>query len=194
MSNSYEDFENLVAGVFSSQELAELSHELGVQAKPYYLEPVSPSVEDMLTSFDGLLVSLQGAGAGCERILKSTFLSQLAVENTLHQGDSIRINGTASYITQISLGERGWGVMYEPAELFGDFEALAIAPWYDVPQHEEPEDTEIYLRPHGLLVSVSAGRIVYADGDTDNLAGITYVPLQHGQPELHRVIQAPSVS
>lgn len=182
-------FFGLMKQTFTPADLQRMSQ----NTSPYTLEPIQPGREELLGHFDALLEQLLVAREQqARRASIASFLGNLTSLLEVAPGDPVCIRRLTSYKTRFADGEYGWGVLHGVgAVLRGEFGGMTVDGWFDIPQGiEEPEEPELelYRRDQGLLVVVANPELVFEDGDILPLDGPTGVPLNHGKPDLYRVL------
>jgi hypothetical protein len=183
-------FMDLMGRAFSPADLRRMS----LSVSPYTIEPMQPGRNELLAHFDGLLEQLLLAREQkVKRAKIETFLGNLAGLIEVSPGEPLWVKRPMSYKTRFSDGEYGWGVLRgDDAVLRGDFGGMVVDEWFDIPLGiEEPEEDELelYRREQGLLVVIANPELAFEDGDVLPLEGLTGVPLNHGMPELYRVLR-----
>lgn len=183
-------FKDLIRRTFTPEDLRRMS----LSASPYAIEPIQPGRQEMLLHFDALLEQLLRLREQDVRRAKiESFLGNLASMIEVSPGEQVYVKRPLSYKTRFADGEYGWGVLNcDDVVLRGDFGGMIVDEWFDIPEGiEEPEEheLELYRREQGLLVVVANPELEFDDGDVLSLEGLTGVPLNHGRPELYRVLQ-----
>jgi hypothetical protein len=79
----------------------------------------------------------------------------------------------------------------EGASIYGDFLSMDIRSWLDIPSSEAAIGASYFYEiDNGLHVIMSGSRLEQPDGSVEILGDVT-VPLNHGKPELYRVLRPP---
>lgn len=186
MSQIDDEFKRLVGVAFTAEEQERFDQ----PDCAFTTERLIPGREELLRDFDGLLEVLLGVKQEEEaRRHKDRFLGDIALKVNISFGTELRVSKASSFVTQVATGELAWGVLNGGADIFGDFAGLSIAPWYDVPTDEHPEEEDLYFRDCGLMIAVTNPHLVFADGERQPLDGRSLVPLNHGMPEMYRVLR-----
>lgn len=185
MAGEQGDFDSLVAGLLADGDFL-----VGAEkpAAPPLLLPVTPDRAEMLrlcdAAVDGLTELKVGPGwEDLRRRIMDEFTFRFLPDLDIEPNDEVHIRGARSFATPA-----GWVVLDGGQEIVGDFQTLLIDSWYDLPFEEAAcRHMDEFRREDGLHLMLEAGRLLL--DDEVQVVGLMAVPLNHGRPELYRVLQ-----
>lgn len=177
-------FYQIIDNNFSNEEIAWTIDSVG--SNPYAVEPITPNRERLLEYFSDVLDVFFAMKVAKEWAGLTTELAKvISPLMNVRPGEEMLVNGARSFLTD----GQGLGVLDGSADIFGVYRALCIERWYNVPfVGDALHDFERYKIDPGLHVMVSAATINFPDGERE-IIGDILVPLNHGYPELGKVIR-----
>ncbi len=180
-----EDFSRILQGSFSPEEIAEA--EKAAACNPYALEPVLPNREMLLEYLQAMLVALTDMRVERDwEQLTAEFANNVTSILDIHSGDEVLVREPRSF-----LGPEGsFGVLDGSSEISGDFFGMCVEDWFDVPFEEGAlQDVERYKTEAGLHVMIGGAALSSPFDESREALGMILVPLNHGRPELYKVLR-----
>lgn len=184
MSDTHNDFEKLVGGLFSAEEELEFNSQL---QGPFY-EQLYPDRIVLLEHFDALMDCLICTDLPSKRDeALAKFFTSMALIRELEPEMAMAVFNPASFIRTSEADGTALGLFDENSKATGNYQGLSLGPWLDIPRGEElPDEEEPYFRKYGLLVCLQNVQVITPDAEGE-LDGVVRIPLNHGEPELFRI-------
>lgn len=187
-------FNKIIGSCFTPDEERALNLKLGFEFRPDVTVPFLPDRHDLLKYFDWFLREIGKATEPETRVeLEYDFLEMLSTIAHVAPGTGTKIERISSFAIETDEEDGSdllaWGITSGQASIVGSFDSFRIGEWFDVESGEQLEHEWLYKMPYGLMIALSGAKLYYEDGGIDELSGVTYVPLNHGIPELYKIVR-----